>query len=119
MNEIKEAIEKSLPKIAIRLQNELIIAAPVDTGRLRNSILVTSKGTTLIITMVDYALYVEFGVPPHIIKPKDKKALHWGGKNGPIVKEVHHPGQRPNPFIRNVLNNKIGIIIQEEILKSF
>ncbi len=57
--------------------------------------------------------------PPHIIKPKDKQALHWGGKNGPIVKQVRHPGQRPNPFIRNTIQNKIGKIVQEEILKSF
>ena len=118
MNEIQQAIENAIPRIAIRLQNELVLASPVDTGRLRNSITVTSDGMTLTITMVDYAFFVEFGTPPHVIKPKDKKALHWGGKNGPVVKQVNHPGTRPNPFIRNTINNKIGIIVSEEITKS-
>ena len=91
MNEIKQAIERALPKIANRMQSELILTCPVDTGRLRNSIRVTSDGMILIITMVDYGIYVEFGTSR----------------------------QRPNPFIRNVIRNKIGKIVQEEILKSF
>ncbi len=120
MNEIKEAIEKSLPRIAIRLQNELVLAAPVDTGHLRNSIKVTSDGMTLTISMVNYGIYVEFGTPPHLIKPKDKQALKFkaGGKEV-FAKIVRHPGTRPNPFIRNTIRNKVGQIVQEEILKSF
>ena len=118
MIEIKEAIELALPRIGIRLQNELILASPVDTGRLRNSIVVTTEGSTIFIRMVDYAYFVEFGSVPHIIKPKDKQALKFkaGGKEV-FAKVVKHPGSRPNPFIRNTLNNKIGKIIQEEILR--
>ena len=118
MNEIEQALKKAMPRIAIRLNNELAIAAPWDTGRLSASIKVEVGDGVLIITMVEYGKYVEFGTPPHIIKPKDKKALHWGGKDGPIVKLVKHPGQRPNPFIRNTIRNKIGEIIQQEILKA-
>jgi len=118
MNDIKETIERAIPRIAIRLQNELIIAAPVDTGRLRNSIRVTADGNTLTISIVDYALFVEFGTSPHIIKPKDKQALKFkAGGEFIFAKEVHHPGTRPNPFIRNTLRNKLGKIIQEEIQK--
>jgi len=91
MNEIKEAIERALPRISIRLQNELVLVCPVDTGRLRASIKVTSDGMTITISMVDYGIYVEFGTFK----------------------------QRPNPFIRNTIRNKIGKIVQEEILKSF
>ncbi len=120
MIELKEAIERALPRIAIRLQNELIIAAPVDTGRLRNSIRVEARGNVLIITIVDYAFYVEFGTPPHLIKPKDKKALKFKVGGGEVfAKVVRHPGTRPNPFIRNTIRNKIGKIVQEEVLKSF
>lgn len=120
MNEIEKAIGYAIPKIAIRIQNELILAAPVDTGRLRNSIRVTSNGNTLTISMVDYAYFVEFGTPPHTIKPKDKQALKFkaGGENV-FAKVVKHPGTRPNPFIRNTIRNKIGQIVQEEILKYF
>ena len=117
MLEIKDALDRAMPRIANRIESELVIACPVDTGRLHWSIKVRAEGNSLIVTMLDYGYYVEFGTPPHIIKPKDKKALHWGGKDGPIVKEVKHPGTRPNPFIRNTLNNKIGKIIQEEILR--
>lgn len=120
MNEIKEAIERALPRIAIRFQNELVLASPVDTGRLRNSIRVDARGNVLTITMVDYAFYVEFGTPPHIIKPKDKQSLKFKvGREEVFAKVVRHPGTRPNPFIRNTIRNKIPKIIQEEILKSF
>jgi len=120
MNEIKEAIERAIPRIANRIQTELILVCPVDKGFLRNSIKVTADGNTLIISMLDYGLYVEFGTPPHIIKPKDKESLKFkaGGKQI-FAKVVHHPGTRPQPFIRNTIRNKMGQIVQEEILKSF
>ena len=78
-------------RISIRLQNELILIAPVDTGRLRNSIRVTFKGNTLIITMVDYGMFVEFGTNR----------------------------QRPNPFIRNTIQNKLHDIIREEVSRYY
>ena len=90
MNEIEQALERALPKIAIRFQNELVMVCPVDTGRLRSSILVKSEGNVIIVTMVEYGIYVEFGTSR----------------------------QRPNPFIRNTIQNKMGQIIQEEITKA-
>ena len=89
MNEIKQAIEKALPKIALRLENELKLVCPVDKGFLRWSINVEANGSVLSITMLDYGLYVEFGTFK----------------------------QRPNPFIRNTIRNKMAQIVQEEILK--
>lgn len=117
MTDIKQALEQAMPRIANRIESELVIACPVDKGFLKWSIKVRAEGNIITITMLDYGMFVEFGTPPHIIKPKDKKALHWGGKDGPIVKQVKHPGTRPNPFIRNTIQNKIGKIIQEEILR--
>ena len=117
MSEIQERLNRALPRIAIRMQNELILKAPVDTGRLRNSIKVGSDENGLIIVMVDYAKFVEFGSPPHIIKPKNKESLRFKGKGKKFVftKEVKHPGSRPNPFIRNTINNKLRKIIAEEL----
>lgn len=115
MNEIQELLDKAMPDIARRIQNELIQVCPVDTGRLKNSIKVIATNEGILIGMVEYGKFIEFGTVPHIIKPKDKKALHWGGKDGPIVKQVKHPGTRPNPFIRNTLMNKLKNIIIEEI----
>jgi HK97 gp10 family phage protein len=98
--------------IANDLRNALVKSCPVDTGRLKISIKVNIKGNKLIITMVDYALYVEFGTQPHIIRPKNKKALHWkNGKKDVFAKEVHHPGTKAQPFIRNTFYHKIPDIV--------
>ena len=121
MNEIEELLDKALFDIARRMQNELILVAPVDKGRLRNSIKVKPYGKGLIIWMVDYGKFVEFGTPPHIITPKEKKALAWGKKSGGkkefVFKKVRHPGTRPNPFIRNTIQNKLQNIIIEELIR--
>ncbi len=120
IREIEKRLENALPRIAIKFQNELVLASPVDTGRLRNSIKVKSYEGGISIFMVDYGKFVEFGTPPHLIKPKDKEALKFKvGKGGkPIfAKVVKHPGTRPNPFIRNTIQNKLRQIIIEEISK--
>jgi len=74
-------------RIANRLLSELIITAPVDTGRLRNSLKVKPTKKGLIIWMVDYGMFVEFGTFR----------------------------QRPNPFIRNAIQTKLQNIIIEEL----
>lgn len=54
-----------------------------------------------------HAAYVEFGTPPHEIRPKDKKALAFqiGGKTI-ITKVVHHPGTQGIPFMRGAMISK-------------
>lgn len=47
---------------------------------------------------VQYGRYLEEGTPPHVIKPKNKKALNWYGASHP-VKEVKHPGTKAQPVI--------------------
>ena len=57
--------------------------------------------------------------PPHIISPKNKKALAFKiGKEGIVVKKVRHPGTRPNPFIRRTIQNKLRQIIIEELTRA-
>jgi len=63
--------------------------------------------------------------PPHIIKPKNAKALHWkvdsvgpkGGKTKTDVfaKVVKHPGTQPQPFIRATVRNYLRRIIMDNI----
>ena len=118
MSEIEERLSRAIPRIARRMQNELVLASPVNTGRLRNSIKVESTNKGIVITIVDYAMFVEFGTPPHLIKPKNKKSLKFKGDAGDVfAKEVKHPGTRPNPFIRNTINNKMQQIIMEELTR--
>lgn len=119
MEEIQELLEKAIFDIARRLQNELILTAPVDTGRLRNSIKVIPQGKGLLIWMVNYGKFVEFGTPPHVIAPTEKKALKFRSEGTEIiVKKVQHPGTRPNPFIRTAITTKLRNIIMEELIKA-
>jgi hypothetical protein len=49
-----------------------------------------------------YAVFVERGTRPHVIEPKDKKALFWPGAEHP-VKRVNHPGTKANPFMERIV----------------
>lgn len=49
-----------------------------------------------------YAPYVEFGTKPHVIVPKDKKALYWPGAAHPVMR-VNHPGTKPNPYMERIV----------------
>lgn len=98
--------------IANSLHTELVIAAPVDKGELKNSVQTEVREDMVIISMAEHWKYVEFGTKPHIIMPKDKKALSWK-KDGVdyIAKLVHHPGTRPQPFVRNTFYHKLNDIV--------
>jgi hypothetical protein len=49
-----------------------------------------------------YASFVEFGTKPHIIEPRDARALYWPGADHP-VRLVHHPGTKENPFMERII----------------
>lgn len=46
-----------------------------------------------------YALYVEKGTSPHVIKPRIKGALFWEGAAHPMW-SVRHPGTKPRPYLQ-------------------
>lgn len=71
------------------------------SGRLRNSITPSADNNTAVVgTNVPYAAIHHFGgqTPPHLIKPKKKKALKFGGR---FAKQVNHPGSKipARPFM--------------------
>jgi hypothetical protein len=72
----------------------------VVTGHLMRGI--TTKIGNMEVTVhtsnIKYAPMVEYGTKPHIIKPKNKKALYWKGARHP-VKSVRHPGGRAKPYL--------------------
>ncbi len=45
---------------------------------------------------------LERGTPPHVIEPKNKKALAWPGGRHP-VRRVNHPGTPAYHFMRDAL----------------
>lgn len=51
---------------------------------------------------VNYAKSVQFGQPPHVILPKNKKALFWKGAAHP-VKKVNHPGSKGRHYMERIL----------------
>lgn len=60
---------------------------------------------------VGYAAAVEFGTRPHVILPRNRRALAWGGartlggrlRSGAratnFATRVNHPGTRPKPYL--------------------
>jgi hypothetical protein len=55
------------------------------------------------VTNVDpKALLLEKGSPPHVIEPKNKKALFWPGAEYP-VRRVNHPGTPAYNILRRAL----------------
>jgi len=106
--------------IANDLVNELVIQlgknGNVDTGELKNSISAKIQGNNIIIEMAPQGEYIEYGTNPHIITPKNGKALKFNvdGKDV-FTKKVNHPGIRPSPFIRPVIHQKLKKIIEKNI----
>lgn len=81
----------------------------VKTGALQDSIENHMDGEELIISATGgddgetYAVYVEMGTRPHVIRSHGDYPLRnreTGQVFGPVV---HHPGSRPYPFLRPAL----------------
>lgn len=80
----------------------------VDTGALRASIGYTIRGGTPVYAKVTAsnkkAMMHHQGTKPHIIKPKNGKALKMGSHGTILItKVVHHPGTKPNRFLTDPL----------------
>lgn len=61
-------------------------------------------------TPVPYAEAVHEGSRAHDILPRFKRALFWPDARHPVAR-VHHPGTRPNPWLRDVFEARRGAII--------
>lgn len=78
--------------------------APKRSGRLAESLRAEVHDKLLRVGSLDcnYAADVELGTAPHVILPRNKKALHWPGADHPVAK-VNHPGTAPQPYLRPAL----------------
>jgi hypothetical protein len=100
---IEGAAADFLEKIAGEVEDDAKAICPVDTGKLRESIEHEVDGMTARIgSNVSYALYVEEGTSPHIIRAKNGGALFWPGADHPVA-VVHHPGTRAEPYLKPAL----------------
>src|SRR5271167_176780 len=115
-----------LPKLIAGLQQAPSIAAPIlqralsasqailamnttrETVPWRTGFLVQTFQAVLTVGMLrwyptaSYARFVEFGTAPHVIEPKNGKALYWPGAEHP-VRRVNHPGTKPNAFMERII----------------
>jgi HK97 gp10 family phage protein len=101
---MSDDVKRAVDRTRMDVQNEARRRAPVDTGRLRSSIVSRAEGSGrsvgyVIGTNVNYAAAVEYGTSPHVITPKNKRALYWPGAAHPVAK-VNHPGTAAQPFLR-------------------
>ena len=63
-------------------------------------------------------LYLEEGTEPHIIKPKNKKALRWKNTNNISIfaKWVNHPGTAARKFVESIVEDESLYHKFEEVL---
>lgn len=102
-----------LRELALRGVAEASALAPVKTGNLRRQIHVgqISGDTATVVAGATYSVVIERGSRSHIIVPRNRKVLAWGGPrrlSGSLrsggqathfARRVHHPGTRARPFL--------------------
>jgi HK97 gp10 family phage protein len=102
----REKLSKFLEESAKFVFAEVREHAPVRTGRLRGLIaLIKVHDLHYVVgSPLKYAVYVERGTRPHIIRPRSARALRFmvGGETV-FAKKVKHPGTKPQPFFQRVL----------------
>ena len=104
--EARIAMEASL----VGLRAEIDRVTPVDTGRLRAGTAARMTGVLatglrgIVVNRVPYAVPVEFGTRPHLIRPRRGRVLRFE-VNGRTVfaREVRHPGTRGAHMFRDGL----------------
>ena len=108
---IEQSIERTLEDVGDSLVEKAVRLVPVDTGNLMKSINSTApeeeddKYSILFRAQAPYAANVEFGTAPHVIEPKDAKALRFKrGDQVVFARKVHHPGTQPQPYMRPAID---------------
>lgn len=115
-------VEKNIMRAALRagasvMLEEVKQRIPADTGQLRASARITTRGKQGSVSasvkvgnfVAWYAHLVEFGTKRHIIKAKRDSAVRFGGIT---VEQVNHPGTTGHPFMRPAAEAKFGESIQ-------
>lgn len=89
------------------------------TGALANAVFMRSIGggyeIGIDIQSAPHAQFVHFKTRPHIIKPKNKKALRWAiGGDFRFSKEgVMHPGYKGDPFFQDAIDSGMRFLDQQ------
>ena len=101
---VSEMLFRECEHRADRIRFGLEATAPEDTREYKQSIgrerVPAATATIRVTARARHSAVLEFGSRPHIIEPKNKKALAWPGGRHP-VRRVHHPGTPALHLLRN------------------
>lgn len=113
---LDEAILRALERVGSQAEGYAADLAPVDTGRLRNSLThrVDADKKVYVGTAAEYAAYVEFGTGKYA---SGGRQTPWVYKDDKGQWHYTH-GQRAQPFLKPALQNHIETyrnIIEDEL----
>lgn len=135
LSALSKAPPEMLREIAIRGVAEAKHMVPRRTGNLGRTIRIGSVSRSAVeiraggTESVGYAAAVELGSRAHVILPKRRKALAWGGsrtlggrlRSGSqatnFAKRVNHPGTKAQPFLRPGLAKALSIVGLGDLVK--
>lgn len=111
--DIHKVLKDSAMAIQRGAMENLTSNGSVKTGHLRRGIANTRRGMTATVhtSNIVYAIGVEKGTRPHVIRPKNGKALYWKGAAHP-VKKVNHPGSKPKPYLIPAFEKEIPYFVE-------
>jgi len=107
MTDYTQPISNFLDVASAMLQAEAVREAPKITQRLAGDITIfpITDPTERVVgntALIDYAKYVYYGTAPHIIRPRNGRALRtpFG-----TFAQVNHPGTSPDKYLDRALSN--------------
>jgi hypothetical protein len=60
-------------------------------------------------SLAEYSAPVHEGARPHVIRPRNARALRFMiGERVVFARRVNHPGNAPNPFLRNAVHRVVS-----------
>jgi hypothetical protein len=99
----KEITKRGLELSALDLVNKLMKNSPVDHGLLKQWAITSRTASSITIkSPAKYAAAQNWG-SSHMIKPKSKKALHWGGSPG-FFSKGHMINIKGKHFVEKSIN---------------
>lgn len=109
-----EVAQKLINRLADLAWSNAFYEAPWRTGFLAGSIVKDVGDLEASISpLASYAVFVEKGTAPHLIVPVNASVLAFEGAGGELVftRLVHHPGTKPNPFMRRAADATEGKVL--------
>jgi hypothetical protein len=124
----EDQLKKVLFKSMLKMQNLAILNCPVDTGRLRNSIILSPMTPNYksyrLSDGVDYGIDVEYGTQPHWTSAKNlkgwsRRVLKDESAAYAIAGAIAKRGTEAQPFFRPALDQVKNIWVKRYVNQVF